>query len=741
MSTPCPDKGRLQKLLDSALPPSDQTDLVRHLDDCRGCQQALEGLATGEWNWAEPARGCGGAKPPDQSAFWPALRSVESSVTIASPEPAPTPEEVSLDFLTAAEDPKYLGRLDNHFEVEAVVGRGGMGIVMRALDPCLQRTVALKVLDPMLARNELARTRFCREARAAASVTHENVVAVHQVDIDEEKDLPYLVMQYVSGVTLQDRLDRGEKLSLREVVRIGQQAAGGLAAAHAQGLVHRDIKPGNILLEEPGGRVKLTDFGLARAAEDAKLTQTGFVAGTPLYMAPEQARNEPVDARTDLFSLGSVLYAMCTGRPPFEASSPFLVLQRVTGEVPRPIHDLNPAVPDDLAELIEHLLEKDPADRVQSAAEVADRLGDMLARLPADAVVSPPSAPVRRSTFTRTRRNGSPWLRWPAVVAITVLAALGVLFLTELAGLTRLTQPGPPRDMSLATLPATAGATWAVQFAPDGKSLAAGYDDGTVQVWDVLSPKHEVKGTIKAHAGPVWTLAYSDDGTMLATASDDTEARIWDATTRDKKQSIPHKAAVRAVALTPDGKTLVTGTRSGGVRFWDVATGKETVKTEGHTGGVYAVAVSRNGKTVASASVDKTVKLWEAAAGHIRTALQGHVGPVFAVAFSPDGQTVATGGWGERPVRLWDAANGQDRMLIHAPAQDVWGVAFSPDGRLLAAACADHTVKLWDVATGRERMTLTGHAGTVHTVAFSPDGHTLASGSRDGTVKLWAVGE
>ncbi|HEY1377210.1 MAG TPA: protein kinase [Gemmataceae bacterium] len=743
MSTPCPDRDRLQKLLDSGLPPPDETDVVRHLDDCPGCQQALEGLATGEWSWAEPARGCGGAKPPDQSAFWPALRSVEAAVavetTAASPDPVTVPEEVSLDFLSPAEDPAYLGRL-NHFNVEAVVGRGGMGIVLKALDPCLQRTVAVKVLDPLFARNELARQRFCREARAAAAVTHENVIAVHEVDIDKEKDLPYIVMQYVSGVTLQDRLDRGDRLSLREVVRIGQQTAAGLAAAHDQGLVHRDIKPGNILLEAPLGRVKLTDFGLARAAEDSKLTQTGFVAGTPLYMAPEQAKGEPVDARSDLFSLGGVLYAMCTGRPPFEASSPFLVLRRVTEEAPRPVQDLNPAVPDDLADLIDHLLEKNPADRPQSAAEVADRLGHVLTKLPADPVITPPATPVRRTTLTRTRPPAPRWVRWPAVAAVIGLSLLGVLFLTELGRLTHFTalSNGPPADVSRRTVPA-GGSVWAVRFAPDGHTLAMGIDDGTVRLWDPGTTK--VRQTITAHASPVWSLAYSADGKLLATASDDGAVKVWDAATGGEVRSIPHPTAVRAVAFTPDGKTLVSGTRNGKVRFWDVATGNETVTTAGHTGNVVALAVSADGRTVASASGDKTVKLWDAATGREQMALRGHPGAVFAVAFSPDGQTVATGGWGERPVRLWDAADGQERAELRGHTQDVWGVAFSPDGRLLASASEDHTVRLWDVATGKERAVLTGHTGTVYTVAFTPDGRTLASGSRDGTVKLWDVQE
>src|SRR5262249_3421171 len=179
-------------------------------------------------------------------------------------------------------------------------------------------------------------------------------------------------------------LDRQGALPLNDILRIGAQTAAGLAAAHARGLVHRDIKPANILLQKdekhPGAySVKLTDFGLARAAEDVKLTQTGFVAGTPLYMAPEQAKGENLDARTDLFSLGSVLYAMCTGNPPFQGSTPFLVLRQVTDELPRPVREVNPEIPEWLAAVIEKLHAKDPADRYQSAAEVAQLFTEQLA--------------------------------------------------------------------------------------------------------------------------------------------------------------------------------------------------------------------------------------------------------------------------------------------------------------------------------------------------------------------------
>ena len=165
-----------------------------------------------------------------------------------------------------------------------------MGIVLRAHDPALDRQVAIKVLAPGLHAGVHARRRFAREARAAAAVVHEHVVAIHAVD--EWEGLPYLVMQYVAGRSLQERIDRGGPLRTEEILRIGMQAASGLAAAHAQGLVHRDVKPANILLENGVERVKLTDFGLARAVDDSSLTHSGVVAGTPQYMAPEQARAE-----------------------------------------------------------------------------------------------------------------------------------------------------------------------------------------------------------------------------------------------------------------------------------------------------------------------------------------------------------------------------------------------------------------------------------------------------------------
>jgi serine/threonine protein kinase len=185
--------------------------------------------------------------------------------------------------------------------------------------------VAIKALAPQLAATSPARKRFLREARSAAAVRHENIVAIYSVD---DKPLPYLAMEYIAGQTLQQKLDACGPLEVPDVLRIGRQIAAGLAAAHATGLIHRDIKPSNILLENPIEIVKITDFGLARAADDASVTQSGLIAGTPMYMSPEQALGETIDQRADLFSLGSVLYTMCGGVPPFRAANSFAVLKR-----------------------------------------------------------------------------------------------------------------------------------------------------------------------------------------------------------------------------------------------------------------------------------------------------------------------------------------------------------------------------------------------------------------------------
>ena len=316
-----------------------------------------------------------------------------------------------------------------------ILGRGGFGIVFRAFDEVLQRVVALKVMAPQLAATSPARKRFLREARSSAQVRHENVVQVYEV---AEQPLPYLAMEFIPGETLQQRLDRTGPVEPAEVVRIGRQIAEGLAAAHATDLIHRDIKPANILLEGGQEKVKITDFGLARAADDASISQSGIIAGTPMYMAPEQAKGEKLDQRADLFSLGSVLYQMAAGRPPFRANGTVAVLKRVAEDTPRPIREIIPETPQWLCDIIAKLHAKDPRERYQSAREVADVLTDCEAQLKANHKLKDYS----RIPRSKPRRSGR--RKWVAATAAVVLLPVIALVVLELAGVTHLFRWGPP---------------------------------------------------------------------------------------------------------------------------------------------------------------------------------------------------------------------------------------------------------------------------------------------------------
>jgi serine/threonine protein kinase len=401
---PC-DPRRLRLLAEDRLPADEVSGLEEHLQHCSGCRAALDDMADSQ-PWIDAVRRYLG---PDPTGPYESEMSPSSSSGI----------DETLGALAPSDWPDSLGRLGS-YEIKGVIGRGGMGVVFKAFDPALNRNVAIKVLSPHLADCGAARRRFLREARAAAAVVHEHVVSVFAVV--ETAGLPFIVMEYVPGPSLQDRLDHQGPLALAEVLRIGMQTAAGLAAAHAQGLVHRDVKPANILLENGIERVKLTDFGLARAAADAGMTQSGVVAGTPHYMAPEQARAEATDHRADLFSLGSTLYAMCTGIPPFRAETPVAVLRRVSDDEPRPIRQLNPEIPAWLEAIVERLHAKDPADRFASASELAELLGQCLAHVQQPMADELPSGLIPAKGKARPR--GGHRLRWIGAGSLGLVAVL-----------------------------------------------------------------------------------------------------------------------------------------------------------------------------------------------------------------------------------------------------------------------------------------------------------------------------
>lgn len=347
--------------------------VVSHLDDCADCREFLDSESDDHDHWQKLK-----AHLQPTEFDYAGTNGFSAASTDGSQGQQSFAIQEVLDSLSPTDDPHRLGKIGS-YEITGVVGVGGMGVVLKAIDPSLDRVVAVKLMAPSLANSEKARKRFSREAKAAAAVLHPNVVPIHSVASDGV--IPYLVMSYIRGGSLQKRIENEGPLPVVETLRIGSQIAAGLAAAHEQGLVHRDIKPENILLEEGVERVSITDFGLARAVDDNSVTQNGAIAGTPMFMSPEQARGEKVDQKSDLFSLGSVLYALCTGRPPYTADTSYSVMRQIIDEVPTPVCDVNPDVPDWLSGIVEKLMAKDKSERFSSAAKVHQLLDACLSHL------------------------------------------------------------------------------------------------------------------------------------------------------------------------------------------------------------------------------------------------------------------------------------------------------------------------------------------------------------------------
>ncbi|HXG13449.1 MAG TPA: protein kinase [Gemmataceae bacterium] len=655
------------------------------------------------------------------------------------------------DFLAPPQQPGELGRIGN-YRCLKVLGCGGMGVVFEAEDTYLKRPVALKVMLPALAVSESSRQRFLREGQSAAAVIHDNVVTIYQVG--EDRGVPFLAMQLLQGETLEDRLKRRKRLPPEQVLRIGREIAEGLEAAHQRGLIHRDIKPSNIWLEAPRDRVKLLDFGLARAAGgDSRLTRLGTVLGTPAYMSPEQANSKAMDARSDLFSLGCVLYRACTGVLPFDGDDTLAILTALALRTPPPVSRLNPDIPEALSDLIMKLLAKKPDDRPPSARAVAQALAaiessrsgtrrpraggivqePLPARvpdaLPADIPDALPADEAPARSVERTEKRDTPFevvtderprFRSPSSCPLPprgekgrgrgasrargqadqtwlwVAVAAGGIFLTALL-LALLLLRGSKEGMLIVDV---------------GESGADVYVDGELQA--VTSSASDNAVRLQLPRGE-YELKVIKDGyephiQQVAIASGSVEIvrvrleRKKDMTSRGTKPSpepereaprelelpVPAGMAFSVLALNPKATRLVAA-HNQTIVLWNLTTGKEMNRTRDE-------------------------------------------GPVSCLAFSPDGRTLATGSSAGK-VTLRDAetlAPLQTSDLRETPR----ALAFSLDGTVLAAAVGDR-VKLLDPVSAFERGTLTGHEGTVYSIAFTPDGRDIVTAALDRTVRHW----
>jgi sugar lactone lactonase YvrE len=672
-----------------------------------------------------------------------------------------------------------------------------MGVVLRAFDDKLHRIVAIKVMSSELAATSPPRKRFLREARAAAAIRHECVVDIHAV---EEQPIPYLVMEYVAGETLQQKLDRIGPLETPEVLRLGQQIARGLTAAHEKGLIHRDIKPSNILLEMGAEeRVKITDFGLARAVADASLRQSGVIAGTPMYMAPEQIVGDSIDHRADLFSFGSVLYTMASGRPPFRATTSMATLKRVAEDAPRPIRDIIPEVPEWLCDIIAKLHAKKPDDRFQSAKEVGDLLGQYKAHVEHPALVPMPartkpievarpesskglgeSTPVKNATRFEDLGRATRKRRW--IVGAALLSCLVVGFsLLEATGVTHLratligvfTPDGPDVNTTKGGgKPGNGGEAgggkagnggkatpldfkvgevrkhnWAGRhayfagFSPDGRYYVAtgdrqGSGPETVRVWELASGK-----LVLEVKGNEFALFTPDSKRLIAAGPADNQIHVWDLAARQQiAQFGEHPDAVRLSSLSADGKQLLTGCNDDIVRLWDVAAGKEIARLESDDKLGYPYFCPDGKQAITLDWPTNIIRLWDLAQRKEIRRWQQPDTVTARLAFLPGGQRFVSAG--PDAVYFWDMAAEKETQSLQLVGK-VKGIAFSPDGsRLLYAVANDPVLRLVELPGGKELATFEMSQESVDDsfgIAFSPDGRFAVAAYWAGVVQLWRL--
>ncbi|MEW4568982.1 serine/threonine-protein kinase [Tautonia sp. JC769] len=661
-------------------------------------------------------------------------------------------------------DPVRL-RYFGDFELIRELGRGGMGVVFKARQLSLNRLVAVKMIRSAVLAGEDQLRRFRNEAEAVATLDHPHIVPIFEVG--EHDGHAYFAMKLIRGAGLDERL--GEYAGgFPAVARLVAAAAEAVHHAHQRGILHRDLKPANILVDAEG-RPHVTDFGLAKRIEgNSALTGTGAVMGTPAFMAPEQAsgRRGAVTTATDVHGLGTVLYALLTGRPPFSGDSVAATLERVRGAVPEPPTRVNRRVPRDLEVICLKCLEKAPKHRYDSAQALADDLRRFAAGEPIRA--RRVGIPTRLLMWCR-RRPAIAGLSAAAVVLAALAAALGVASSVQTARALDAEQEARRREGRLRAEAQAERDRLAYQLALiNARQFADAYRSADMaRLRDLLAslvpgpgrpdPRAWEWSYFNALANAdlmtlgrfVETVAWSPDGRLLAATRANPALRseagylaFFDAGTGEVVGELRGQTGgIYDASWSPDSRFLATAAEDGTVCVWDVRE-QSHVRTLGGGGpskAVWSVAWSPDGRSIAAGGglLDPTVRVWDAGTGALRASLESdEAGGTFDVAWAPDSRRLATA-HASGAVLVWDAGDGGELARFDQEGQEARAVAWAPDGRRLASAGGGGVIRVVDPSSGRVLVRCPGHGGAVRGLAWSPDGWRLASAGEDRTVRLW----
>ncbi|AFY33556.1 serine/threonine-protein kinase [Calothrix sp. PCC 7507] len=551
----------------------------------------------------------------------------------------------------------------------------------------------------------------------------------------EQDNYLFLVQQFIDGHNLLQELQQGITYNEAKILDLLLDLLPILQFIHDRGVIHRDIKPQNIIRRQSDGRLVLIDFGSSKQLTATVQTQIGTTIGSHGYTPMEQMQDGEAYPASDLFSLGTTCFHLLTGIRPSK-----LWMQHGYSWVSAwRQHFSNSgyvggSLSGHLSQVLDNLLEIDIQQRYQSVDEVIKDLTNQPLLPPTPATL----LTVSSTTERLFRKN-----RLLVYVAILLLGFGGVWYLQSRSQIiTNRTQENTPAP---STLKGHASDVNSVAFAPDGITLASGSDDRTIKLWNLATVK-QIR-TLTGHSRWVWAIAFSPDGKTLASGSADKTIKLWNiATGKEIRTLVGHSQGIASVTFSPDGKTLASGSLDKKIKLWNLATGTEIRTLEGHSQAVAAISFSPDGKTLASGSWDKKIKLWNLATGKEIRTLEGHSGLVLAVAFSPDGINLASGSK-DKTIKLWNLVTGEAIRTLKGHTDKVNSVAYLPksgdnknQNTILISGSNDNTVKLWNLETGKEIRTLKRDSGYIYSVAVSADGKTIASGgSADNIIKIWRM--